>query len=317
MLSSDKIEYLLLFIILAVVYNYYLHQEKDDYDKENDKLINDYLLSKGSSKNKTKLWIHVPTEYNSLRWESFGSRSSKDVNTDYLYLCMQSIIKHNKGNDILIITDNSFNKLLPNFSIQLEKLADPVKSKVRKLCLMKLLLKYGGIITPFNLLCNKDLKHMFNEHNNSNPFIVEKVDNSYEGKEYFIPDSNFIGVKKSNHDVIKMFVQFLEQVISSDSTDASNFLNVDNKWCLNEANSGNMNIICGAEVITKTMDGDPILNEQLFENKRLNYNKNAYGLLIPHDEISRRTNYNWLLQMNMNDIKTSDTFICYLLQQYI
>lgn len=316
MLSSNKIEYALLFIILAFVYNYYLHQSPDDYDLNNDKLINDFLLTRGNSKNKTRIWIHIPTEYNSLRWESFGSRSNHDVNTDYLYLCMQSILKNNKGNDILVISDDSFNKLLPNFNIELNKLADPVKSKVRKLCLMKLLLKYGGILTPVNFICNKDLKLLFNESNNSNPFVAEKVDDSHDFLEYFIPESNFIGVRKPNNDVIQMFIQFLEEIISTDSTDASNFLNVQGKWCLNEIKNDRLNMICGSNVTTKTMDGDPITVDDLFQSKLVNYFKESYGVLVPHNEISRRVKYNWLLKLNEQDIKQSDTLICYFLQKY-
>ena len=315
MLSADKLAYVFLFIILAIVYHLYLYKSPDDYNAKHDNLVNKFLLYKGESKNKTKLWIHIPTEYNSLKWSSFGSRSSHDVNIDYLYLCMQSILRHNKNNDVLIITDSAFNTLLPNFNIDLNQLADPVKSKVRQLCLTKLLFKYGGILTPFNFLCMKDLNTMFDESPN-NPFVVEVVDNSFNSNEYFQPSCTFMGVKQRQNSEIGRFVQFLEELISTDATDASNFLDRENKWCLTEINQNRLDLISGSNIITKTLDNKPVTIELLFENDLFKYNTDAYGLYIPHNDISIRTKYNWFLQLNRIDIKTCDTVLCYFFQKY-
>lgn len=314
MFSSDKFAYIFLFIILAIVYNFSLHNPPDEYDQANDSLINKFLLSEGGSKDKTRIWIHIPTEYNSLRWDSFGSRSSKDVNVDYLYLCMQSIIHHNKNNDIIIISDDAFKTLIPNFNINIELLADPVKSKVRKLCLLKLLVKYGGILTPYHFLCNTDLKHLFSQNNDC--FVVEKVDHSYDHTQYFTPDSNFIGCKTPNNDTMKMFMQFVEQIISTDSTDTSNFLNAESKWCLEQVEKQTIDLVCGSNVITKTMAGEPVLIEDLFQNKLIDYNREAYGILIPHNEIKRRVHYNWFLKQNERELKEGDHLLSYFLQKY-
>ena len=100
MLSSEKLAFVILFILLTIVYNVYLYKSPDEYDETNDSIIKEFLLSNGTSTNKIKIWIHIPTEYNSLYWESFGSRTNTNVNVDYLYLCMQSIIQHNKQSEL-------------------------------------------------------------------------------------------------------------------------------------------------------------------------------------------------------------------------
>ena len=64
------------------------------------------------------------------------------------------------------------------------------------------------------------------------------------------------------------------------------------------------------------MDGDAITVDDLFQNKLVNYFKESYGVLVPHNEISRRVKYNWLLKLNEHEIKQSDTLICYFLQKY-
>ena len=72
-----------------------------------------------SSIKKPILWVHIDYKKNSRNWESFYSRSNNDINQDYLYLTIRSIID-NCGDDshICLIDDNSFSK----FSYKLYRL---------------------------------------------------------------------------------------------------------------------------------------------------------------------------------------------------
>jgi hypothetical protein len=89
--------YIILFAILAVLailYRRFEDKRIREENKDNYEAIQKYLLDDitlGMSK-KPILWIHVPYEYNSRRWLSFGSRSSFDLNQPYLYLTVKSII---------------------------------------------------------------------------------------------------------------------------------------------------------------------------------------------------------------------------------
>ena len=104
-------------------------------------MIQEYLLN-GQSVNSQKpiLWIHNAYKINARNWESFKSRNTKDLNQPYLYLCIKSIIKHCANSfNVVLIDDNSFRKLLPDWKIKLNQLAEPMKSNCRVLGMVKLL----------------------------------------------------------------------------------------------------------------------------------------------------------------------------------
>jgi hypothetical protein len=106
--------YILLFVILIVLgilYRRFEDKRMRQDNLENIETIQKYLLDDTSlSKSKKPiLWIHVPYEYNSRNWLSFGSRTSFDLNQPYLYLTVRSIIeKCDSSFTICLIDDNSF-----------------------------------------------------------------------------------------------------------------------------------------------------------------------------------------------------------------
>ena len=62
--------------------------------KSEDELIRKYLLNENPlyGYNRPKLWIHSVYAYNARKWKSFGSRSSTDLNQDYLHATIKSLI---------------------------------------------------------------------------------------------------------------------------------------------------------------------------------------------------------------------------------
>jgi hypothetical protein len=83
-------------IVLGFLYKRFEDKQKKEDNKNINEAIQNYLLDDvtlGMSK-KPILWIHIPYEYNSRKWLSFGSRTSFDLNQPYLYLTVKSIIKH-------------------------------------------------------------------------------------------------------------------------------------------------------------------------------------------------------------------------------
>ena len=132
------LQYLFYFIVitvLGILYDKYKTKQSLNENKANYDLIRKYLLNDNAlSGSKPIIWIHIDHEINSRNWLSFGSRNSTQLNQPYLYITLQSIINHS-GNDfnVCLIDDNSFSKLLPGWSIDLENLADRVKSNTRNL----------------------------------------------------------------------------------------------------------------------------------------------------------------------------------------
>ena len=155
--------YIILFIILislGILYQKYLDKLSsitpfDDYGEIKKYLLKDKTLDKSK---KPILWIYIPHEYNSRNWLSFGSRSSNELNQPYLYLTVKSIIKNcDESFKIVLIDDGSFNKLIPNWNINISLLSDPMKCYVRQLAMAKLIYAYGGLNVPISFLCFKDL----------------------------------------------------------------------------------------------------------------------------------------------------------------
>ena len=86
------------------------------------------------------LWIHIEYDRNLRKWESFNSRSSEELNQDYLYLTLLSII--NKCSDyfhIVLIDDYSFDKLIDDWNVDLTKIGNVQKENIRTMGLMKIL----------------------------------------------------------------------------------------------------------------------------------------------------------------------------------
>ena len=110
--------YIILFVILislGILYQKYIEKQSnkifiDDYGEIKKYLLKDKTLDKSK---KPILWIHIPHEYNSRHWLSFGSRSTDQLNQPYLYLTVKTIIKCcDESFNIVMIDDGSFEKLI-------------------------------------------------------------------------------------------------------------------------------------------------------------------------------------------------------------
>ena len=167
-------------IVLGVLYKRFedkiAREERIDvYESIQKYLLDDDTLGKSK---KPILWIHVPYEYNSRNWLSFGSRSSFDLNQPYLYLTVKSIIARcDKSFTICIIDDTSFKRLIPGWNINMTSISDPILSNMRMLGMMKLLYMYGGMYCPISFLCLKDLNGLYTKGTRGEKmFVCETVD---------------------------------------------------------------------------------------------------------------------------------------------
>ena len=306
----------ILFFILIVLGFLYKRFEDKRIREENsdvDKAIQNFLLDSvtlGKSK-KPILWIHVPYEYNSRKWLSFGSRSSVDLNQPYLYLTVKSIIsKCDESFTICIIDDKSFGKLLPEWNIDMTTISDPILSNIRKLGITKLLYKYGGLICPVSFLCMRDLLELYNRGTINNKFFLcESTDRNITSTEYnFYPNLSFCGAPKESETVLEL-CDFMQRIISRDSTAQSVFLGDFNRWCNKRIETKQINLIDGVDIGIKTVHEKPIILDDLLSNNYLDLYPSLYGILIPADEILRRRNYEWFARLSAKQVLESDTII--------
>ena len=306
MLVANYIILLIILISLGILYQKYLEKQSrtgtfDDYGEIKKYLLKDKTLDKSK---KPILWIHIPHEYNSRNWLSFGSRSSYDLNQPYLYLTVKSIIKNcDQSFNIVIIDDGTFGKLIPNWSINMDTLADPMKSYVRQLALAKLMYTYGGINVPISFLCFRDLIGLYNSGTNDDSmFVCENYDSNITStNKLFYPDSKFMGAKKEN-ETVKEFINFMERTISDDFTAQTKFLGEFDKWTHNKIVKGKMRLIPGTDVGTRTVDDEAVTVETLLGEDYIHFYGKMYGIWIPDKMILKRRHYEWFARMSPEQI---------------
>jgi len=305
--------FIILFVI-AVVLNllYQRYQEKSAYDSENEQyeIMKYYLLDESDLIHNKKpiLWIHVPYEYNARNWSSFGSRSSHELNQPYLYLTVKSIISHcGDSFKICLIDDNTFDKLLPNWNIDMSSLSNPMLHYVRQLSMVKLLYTYGGIVVPISFLCFKDLIEMYNEGTKNNTaFICENHNmNVTSSHTDYSPDISFMGSKKQNP-TLQQLIDFMQRTISSDFTAETQFLGEFDRWCNTRIQTRKIRLIPSRDVGTQTIDGEPVTIETLLEDNYISFYVNMYGIWIPAHSILKRRKYEWFARLSPQQVLESN-----------
>lgn len=300
-------------LVLGILYNRFEEKQKREEKTDIYESIQQYLLDDdtlGKSK-KPILWIHVPYEYNSRRWLSFGSRSSIDLNQPYLYLTVRSIIKNcDEDFTICIIDDTTFKKLIPGWNINMTTISDPILSNMRTLGMMKLLYIYGGLVCPISFVCMKNLTGLYTKGTRGEKmFVCETVDRNVTSAEVdFFPNLSFSGAPKEC-ETVRELCDHIQHTMSNDYTAESKFLGDFNKWCEEKINCGKMNMIEGVEIGTKTIDEKQIVVDDLISNNYLNLYQGTYGILIPSEEILNRRKFEWFARLSEKQVLESDTII--------
>ena len=85
--------YIIFMVIIFSILAFYSYKDRYYdfiYKFKHERLdINDYFfkdITHLSRSSKRKIWIHLPLERNSRKWSHFSSRSSYDLNLDYIAL---------------------------------------------------------------------------------------------------------------------------------------------------------------------------------------------------------------------------------------
>ena len=317
MFKIDSTYTLLLIILIMVGFLYYKYDEKlskerrdFDYDAIQLYLLNENEVDLEKSK-KPIMWIHIVNDYNARMWESFGSRSSHHLNQPYMYLTIKSIISRCENDfHICLIDDNSFEKLIPEWDINMNIISTPILDNIRQLGLTKLLHRYGGILVPPSFLCMKNLIEMYEiGTRNGKMFVCETVDRNITSTTHQLyPNIHFMGTKKHNHTIVEL-IHVMENIISKDQTAQSIFLGNMNRWVKYKCDEGKIHLFDGKLIGTKSLDDDAILIDDLMNNSYIKLYSNTYGIYIPADEVLSRKNYAWFARLSPQQVLESKIII--------
>jgi len=307
-----------LVMLASYVGNQYRQTFQDDDRDEEYRMVKDYLLNDSPlyGNNKPKLWIHSKYEINARQWKSFLSRNSTDINQPYLYLTIQSIIRH-CGDDfhVCLIDDESFARLIPTWDVDLHTIPEPMRSRYRDMGMVQLLQLYGGMVVPNSFLCTRPLIEMYQTGIEGKiPFVVEKtkqcVRNNAVNSNPFIPDIRMMGAAKNDPMLEEMLVIMKTRERKGHFSQETEFLGETEKWCVQQIQEQKMRCIDGNAVGIKTKCGIPILLEELMSENYLDVdNRLLFGISIPSEEMLRRPKYSWFAILPYEDVLNSNVIL--------
>jgi hypothetical protein len=300
-------------LVLGVFYKRFKNKidEQDalsDYNIVKQFLLNDSSLATSS---KPLLWLHTEHAPNARNWESFYSRMNTKSNQPYMLLTIKSVIDTcGDSFNICLIDDESFKNIIPGWDVDLSRIGNPLKRRIRELALMKLLYYYGGLVLPTSFLAIKDLGPLYEKNTADGRIITAEAANRTisGGESAVFPSVKFIGCQKDSV-ICKELVEELERNVSFDMTDMPTIKGNSRDWLHNAAISGKAKVVPGQLVGTVDVKGDVIGVEELLGQSKVNLNKECFGVMIPSDEILKRTSYNWFVRMSPKQVVESNTFI--------
>lgn len=294
----------------------YINNDNDDYD-----MIREYVLKESPlyGFNKPKMWIHSKFEINARKWRDFQSRNTCELNQPYIHLCIQSLIDHNSQDfHVCLIDDKSFSKLLPDWTIDISALAEPMKTQMRNVAMLKLLYVYGGIIVPDSFVCTKSMITLFNEAEEFNcPFVCEALNrsaNMNEKRSTFVPSLNIIGSPKK-HPILSLLIDTCLDLHKNGHIFSSHEFNgTIAKYLQGNVDKKKLTLINGSYIGIKDIKNKPILLEDLLSEKHLDTISDIYGVYIPRDELLVRNKYNWFSVLSKEEIFESNLAIVYIMK---
>ena len=309
----DFVKYVTVFMIITVsgmLYERYKKKYLGDDEERNNGLVKKYLLNDMTKLgNKPIIWVHTDYDVNARAWSNFGSRNTKKLNKKYIEMCVESIIKYcGETFNVVLINDASFGNLIPGWTVELHRLADPVKSHIRSLAITKILYYYGGLLVPNSMLMLRDLKPLYDEMCGYNKmFVGEKVARgSTAVYTRFYPSKEFMGCKK-NSNSMDLDIKKLENLSSSDNMEEMDFDGNCDRYLYELSTQGKIQLICGKNLGVKTKDNKVVLIDDLLGLSHINLCCKKYGVWIPDRELEKRNKYKWFLRMNRSQIYESKT----------
>lgn len=317
MFSSKKLPFYFTTLAIVIGASFVADKFKKYFEDEDDeyKLIRQYLLNDSPlyGSNRPKLWIHSEYGLNARKWKSFQSRNSTDLNQPYLNLTIQSII--NTCGDhfhICLIDDDSFSKLIPDWSFDMDKVADPHKSHYRDVGLISLLYYYGGVVVPNSMISHANLQDLYeNSMRQKKPILGEEVNKSlnllkHSKEPSFIPSVRFMASPKQNEHTKQLKDYANDLFKNGHFTHEHEFTNKIGHYCVDMEKNNQLMCIDGYLLGIKTKHGKPVILDDLMEERPIDFHSAMLGIIIPSKELLVRTKYQWFVVLPEEQVVTTN-----------
>ena len=305
----------LLIMLIGFIYNKYKKtiEVKEQYD--DGELINKYLLNDSSitKNNKPILWVHIEFDKNARSWESFGARTSENLNQQYQYLTIRNIIGHcGESFNVCLIDDEAFAKIIPEWRTRVEHLPRPLRSHIRDLAIATILHIYGGFILPSSFICFHNLRSLYDAHLDAANVVMGELRtmSSLAAEKQYSPSTKIMGCRKFDP-VMKEYMEFLMEINNRDQTQDMDFTGEGTRWWLAKqmTTPKALSVIPAEELGVKTTTNKPVLLEELMADHDLPLSPTIAGLYIPEQEILRRSKFQWFARLSPKQVLESNTLV--------
>ena len=310
--------------LLGIVYNEfkrrYLDDENDHYKVVKKYLLNDTdeFIKKLPDSKLPIIWVHSKYEVNARNWVDFYSRNTNDLNQPYKELTLKTIIdKCGSDFNICLINDNSFSDLIPNWNIDIHKVADPIKSNIRELAIAKILDTYGGMLLPDSFICLDSLKYIYNTGIQDDKMFVGELlhtnnvntpECNMETRDNYYPSTKLMGCAKESQ-TMKCYINMLETLISQDSTAESVFTGEIQMWLNEKVKRQGINIITSEYLGGRDNNGKLVTLDELMGSTFIEFHDSMLGIYIPDNELLLRSKYSWLSRMSSQQVLESNNVL--------
>ena len=310
--------------LLGIVYNEfkrrYLDDENDHYKVVKKYLLNDTdeFIKKLPDSKLPIIWVHSKYEVNARNWVDFYSRNTNDLNQPYKELTLKTIIdKCGSDFNICLINDNSFSDLIPNWNIDIHKVADPIKSNIRELAIAKILDTYGGMLLPDSFICLDSLKYIYNTGIQDDKMFVGELlhtnnvntpECNMETRDNYYPSTKLMGCAKESQ-TMKCYINMLETLISQDSTAESVFTGEIQLWLNEKVKRQGINIITSEYLGGRDNNGKLVTLDELMGSTFIEFHDSMLGIYIPDNELLLRSKYSWLSRMSSQQVLESNNVL--------
>jgi hypothetical protein len=304
-------------IIMFIGFIYDKYKKTIDIEEQytDGELIQKYLLNDSSltRNNKPILWIHIEFDKNARSWESFGSRTSDNLNQPYQYLTIRNMIEMcGESFNVCLIDDDAFIKIIPEWRTRVEHLPRPLRGHIRDLALATVLHLYGGLLLPSSFICLYDLRSLYDAHmGKANVMMGElRTVSSLATERQYSPSTKIMGCRKFDS-VMKEYMDYLMDLYGRDQTQEADFTGESTRWWLAKQISvpSSVSLIPPEELGAKTTTNQPVRIEELLGDTDVALSPTAAGLYIPEQEILKRSKYQWFARLSPKQVLESKTLI--------
>lgn len=302
-------------LLMGILYEKYKKKEEKNIEIRHYDIVSKFLLNDTTNNDKQSelfqsnlpiLWVFIDYEKNARKWKSFGSRTSKKLNKPYHYLTLQSIVQHANNNfKICFIDEDSFNVLLPDWTVKLSDIPDPIRTNMRIKGIFSLLYKYGGFIVPPSFLAMDDLYHVYTKLlENHDVFMMPKKNNLGEHlNSNYVPNIEFMGCKKEC-ETLRTLLQHIELLqnteclFNNEIMYENQFLNIVQK----HVNNNEIRLYSPKQIGVESNRNNPIQLFDLLESNENMFASRMKGIYIPDKDILESNKFQWFHYLSVDEI---------------